>query len=140
MKKKIGTNKREKLKVLKRQNGKCCLCGYKINTKSKHLYNSLTWEHIKPQSKGGNNSPENKKVAHYICNNIKGNKSLKTFYGLNEFLYIMSRFEIGRTPLKRYILYFKRYMHNKSYNIQHPCDRFGNKKSNKDLEWGTSED
>ena len=63
------------------QAGKCALCGEdmpqnRFETAHSTLWKKLrpTFDHIKPRSKGGPDTPENLQLAHARCNKIKGNK------------------------------------------------------------------
>lgn len=50
----------------------CCICGLEILEKERK-----NREHEPPLSRGG--QPRNWQWAHYICNNIKGNMTMKEF-------------------------------------------------------------
>jgi len=41
----------------------------------------LTLDHIVPKAKGGSNDPTNLRLSCFDCNNIKGKKSVKQFFG-----------------------------------------------------------
>lgn len=58
------------LKVLKRDNYKCCICGKSPST---HPELSLEVDHILPISKGGTNDIENLQTLCIYCNRGKGN-------------------------------------------------------------------
>lgn len=72
------------LKLIKRDNGICYICGNKVNledyiTKDNNVicgnyYPSI--DHVIPLSKGGTHSWSNIKLAHRICNSLKGNQTL----------------------------------------------------------------
>lgn len=72
------------LKLIKRDNGICYICGNKVNledyiTKDNNVicgnyYPSI--DHIIPLSKGGTHSWSNIKLAHRICNSLKGDRTL----------------------------------------------------------------
>lgn len=49
----------------------CILCGELISN-----FDSVTFEHIIPASKGGDNKSNNIAVSHYQCNQVRENRSL----------------------------------------------------------------
>lgn len=49
----------------------CHLCGYPGAT---------TADHLVPRSKGGDNSLDNMRPAHHLCNSRRGNKSLEQWH------------------------------------------------------------
>ena len=69
-----------------RDKGICYLCGGKCDYTDKKTVNGVTVygnmypsrDHVIPKSKGGNHSWENVKLAHRICNSLKGSKQIKT--------------------------------------------------------------
>ncbi len=63
-------NEKTRLKVLKKDNYRCVKCGRSPST---HLNLSLHIDHIKPFSKGGDNSEENLQTLCDKCNLGKGN-------------------------------------------------------------------
>jgi 5-methylcytosine-specific restriction endonuclease McrA len=63
-------NEKTRLKVLKKDNYRCVKCGRSPST---HLNLSLHIDHIKPFSKGGDNSEENLQTLCNKCNLGKGN-------------------------------------------------------------------
>lgn len=64
---KVKTHRRDEL--LKHQNGQCCYCGCELDPDPKsRKKNSVTIEHLKPQSEGGSHEKGNLAVACYRCN------------------------------------------------------------------------
>lgn len=55
----------------------CHLCGEAINPKSGRRNRRATLDHVIPKSLGGSNSLENLRLAHWICNNRRGNLPLQ---------------------------------------------------------------
>jgi hypothetical protein len=49
----------------------CVLCGEGFEN-----IDSVTREHLVPQSMGGTNNAENLAVSHFVCNQLRGNLSL----------------------------------------------------------------
>ena len=64
-------NKRHK-SLLKKWEGLCVLCGEPFLNKD-----SVTTEHLIPQSKGGSHEADNMGISHFRCNQIRGNLSLR---------------------------------------------------------------
>lgn len=62
-----------KLYICRRDKWRCHICGKKVNDKLKnpHLM-SATLDHIVPLAIGGTHEPKNVKLAHMICNSMKG--------------------------------------------------------------------
>lgn len=64
-------------RIYERDNGRCMLCGKKIDINLKHPHPmSLSIDHIVPLSLGGTHEPSNVQCAHLICNSTKGNKAV----------------------------------------------------------------
>lgn len=62
------------------QTGLCALCGKPMPASRWETPHATVWkkmrptfDHIRPRSKGGRDSPENLQLAHARCNRIKGN-------------------------------------------------------------------
>jgi hypothetical protein len=54
---------------LARRDGEHCqLCGGPFG----HGFAALTLDHIIPRSRGGTNHPANLRLAHFLCNNLRG--------------------------------------------------------------------
>jgi 5-methylcytosine-specific restriction endonuclease McrA len=53
--------------MFRRQRGLCWLCDKPMDPKH------VSPDHLTPVSKGGRNLPYNKKLAHPLCNNLRGN-------------------------------------------------------------------
>lgn len=64
-------------------NSVCHICGLPIpddirpDPNTKHDPLCGTADHVQPTSKGGPNTKANRRAAHYLCNTIKGDKSLE---------------------------------------------------------------
>jgi 5-methylcytosine-specific restriction endonuclease McrA len=71
--------------LYERDNGICYLCGGKCDYSDKKIVNGHTVygnmypsrDHIYPKSQGGSHTWENIKLAHRICNSLKGSKLTK---------------------------------------------------------------
>ena len=64
--------------IIKRDNGICHICSLPVVLnvdRVKHLL-SPTIDHVVPVSLGGNHTVDNVKLAHRICNSVRGNKPL----------------------------------------------------------------
>lgn len=67
--------KRKRLLQAKWQDGLCCWC-------LRPMGDDITWEHIKPKSKGGPvMARRNLVVAHKSCNNERGTKDAQPAFG-----------------------------------------------------------
>jgi hypothetical protein len=82
---------REKLRQQKfdEQNGRCWLCGLPMTMKRALRGDNggpqfATFDHIKPQSKGGTWHASNLKLAHQRCNSGRGNQDADKFWLLAE--------------------------------------------------------
>jgi len=61
-----------KTKIFERDNGRCGICGRKVNKNLKHPHPmSPTLDHIIPLAKGGRHERKNVRLAHMICNSKK---------------------------------------------------------------------
>ena len=60
------------LNILKYSKLTCEICKNPINKRNKKL--KLSIDHVIPISKGGTKKFDNLRIAHRICNNIKGDK------------------------------------------------------------------
>jgi 5-methylcytosine-specific restriction endonuclease McrA len=60
---------KEKEILFKKQNGLCALCKLPIKK------GGGTIDHILPKGKGGSSHISNKQLAHYYCNNAKGDST-----------------------------------------------------------------
>lgn len=58
--------------IYQRDEGVCQLCGRLIDPNDKKLWMG-TLDHIVPRSKGGADEPSNLRLAHMICNALRGN-------------------------------------------------------------------
>lgn len=68
----MGLSSKEKKAIIKRDGGKCLLCGT-----TKHL----TVDHIVPKALGGDDSPKNLQTLCEYHNKIKGCRSTKDYRG-----------------------------------------------------------
>lgn len=68
----------------------CCYCGRGI-----HIPLKKTVEHLVPLSKGGNDSPHNKKSCCHKCNNWRGNKPLENFKNEVKELITYNKLKVG---------------------------------------------
>jgi hypothetical protein len=60
-------------RIYRRDNWRCQICGRKVNPKLKSPHPMrATLDHIKPLAKGGKHEPKNVRLAHMICNSLKG--------------------------------------------------------------------
>ncbi len=61
-----------KIRIFKRDNFRCQICGKKVamNKKAPSPY-SPSIDHIIPLVKGGTHEPKNVRLVHFICNSIK---------------------------------------------------------------------
>ena len=60
-------------KVYERDRGRCHLCGGKISLKNKFPHpKSMSLDHVVPLSMGGTHEMKNVRLAHFICNSVKG--------------------------------------------------------------------
>lgn len=62
--------------------GICRLCGLKVDYQINRAINRNLWptiDHIVPRSKGGNHDLSNLQIAHYWCNNQRGDIDLETW-------------------------------------------------------------
>ena len=65
----------DRMEIYLDHNGICSLCGQLIDmTFRSPDPRSLTLDHIKPLSQGGNDTKDNLAPAHYGCNSRKGNR------------------------------------------------------------------
>lgn len=72
--------------LYERDNGICYLCGGKCDYNDKKVVNGQiiygnmypSRDHIYPKSQGGSHTWQNIRLAHRICNSLKGNKLVKT--------------------------------------------------------------
>ena len=58
-------------KLIERDGPNCHLCG--LPTESRWGHWAATIDHLIPQSKGGKHTLENLRLAHFLCNVIRGN-------------------------------------------------------------------
>lgn len=71
--------------LIKRDKGKCYLCGKKVAKRRKfgrsqkrgNMSNYPTVDHVIPISRGGTHTWNNVKLAHFSCNSRKGGRMLK---------------------------------------------------------------
>lgn len=56
----------KKAKLFRQQGTRCWLCGKRMR------WNEMSFDHIIPRSKGGDNSLDNLALAHVWCNNARG--------------------------------------------------------------------
>ena len=63
-----------RLAIYLRDGFACAYCGEGIETG-----NQLTLDHLKPYSKGGDNSPTNLVTCCHRCNSARGNRAVRTF-------------------------------------------------------------
>ena len=58
--------------LIKRDGGRCKLCGRKVNLKAKVPHHrAAVVDHIVPRSKGGSDKKANLQLAHWLCNTRK---------------------------------------------------------------------
>lgn len=72
---------RQKLKQFEHQQGRCCWCLEPMTGHPNSGNNDpkfATWEHIIPRSRGGTNELINLVLAHYECNQKRGNQPART--------------------------------------------------------------
>lgn len=64
---------RVRVKFLIAQQGRCWLCGAPmlLNVGKNHPL-AVTWDHIRPRSKGGGSGQDNLMLAHRRCNGQRG--------------------------------------------------------------------
>jgi 5-methylcytosine-specific restriction endonuclease McrA len=75
--------KRRREELLKQQRGKCAYCQRRMVKKRGQL-NSVTLEHRKPLSRGGNHSRKNLLATCAMCNRLKGGMTEEKFLALLE--------------------------------------------------------
>ncbi len=64
-----NSNRKRKLKLeLLDRGDKCSICGLPVEPKE------ATLDHVVPRSKGGRGTKDNLKLAHYECNQLKGDR------------------------------------------------------------------
>ncbi len=84
----LWLNRADKIKVrnqlLESQNGECAVCGEQMGIESQGMLGIATFDHIIPQSKGGDYSPSNICLAHKICNSLRGDSCFYKFKESNE--------------------------------------------------------
>ena len=80
----------------KNQNGICWLCGVAMHLRTGEFY-SATLDHVNPESQTAPNMPgrhsTNTKAAHFICNNIRGDKEGKQFVSAQDKMNYLLRFK-----------------------------------------------
>lgn len=63
----------------RKQNGKCWICGVKMDFEHRHSETFATIDHLHPLSKGGGWKRKNLSLACYSCNNRRGNSPAKHY-------------------------------------------------------------
>ncbi len=61
-------------KLMKRDGSNCSICKQPLDRHIKDVQHIMyiTFDHIIPRSQGGNDLLENLRLAHYLCNQLRG--------------------------------------------------------------------
>lgn len=65
-------------RIMSRDGDRCCVCGSKLDRRVQDEYSPeyITFEHVIPTSKGGEDKEHNIKLSHKKCNQERGNDDL----------------------------------------------------------------
>jgi 5-methylcytosine-specific restriction endonuclease McrA len=71
---KSNTRRWQRNQLVEKQSGLCAICGLKFDSMK-----DITFDHIIPISKGGDDLFENFQLAHYHCNQLKNDMTPEEF-------------------------------------------------------------
>ena len=71
---KSNTRRWQRNHLVVKQEGKCAICGKKFDSMK-----DITFDHIIPMSKGGDDYLENYQLAHFACNQLKNDMTPDEF-------------------------------------------------------------
>lgn len=81
--KQVRGKRRRLIKLLRRDGFNCHICKKPLNLRAEYnAWDQPSLDHIIPRSEGGSHKLENLKLAHRMCNSVRGSRPLDSLESL----------------------------------------------------------